>query len=59
MSNIFTNLFKNIGHQEQAYYPEFKQDHRQDTGKGLIVMGYSAVYYDLHPKSRVNNFNNL
>jgi hypothetical protein len=59
MSNIFNSMAKYFGPKEHTVNTEVYQPNRAETGKGLIVLGYSVVYFDTRSKSRVNNFDNL
>jgi hypothetical protein len=59
MSNIFNSFSKYFGPKEHTIKREYYPAPREDSGKGLIVIGYSVVYFDSKPNSRVNNFDNL
>jgi hypothetical protein len=59
MSNIFNSMTKYFGPRQHVVNTETYQPARKESGKGLIVLGYSVVYFDPRSQSRVNNFDNL
>jgi hypothetical protein len=59
MSNIFNSVTKHFGPKEHIVNTDIYQPGRKNVGKGLIVLGYSVVYFDPGNQSHVNNFDNL
>ena len=58
MSNIFNSVARYFGTKERPYNPEAYQP-RQQSEKGLMVLGYSVVYFDTKSQSRSRNYENL
>jgi hypothetical protein len=59
MSNIFNSMTKYFGSKDHSRNWEVYQPRQQESNSGMIILGFSPVYLDLKPRTRVNNFDNL
>ena len=59
MSNIFTGITKMFESRQRTFDRDLDNEHRLESSKRLIVLGYSVVFFDPKSETRINNLDNL